>query len=293
MRTFLVPVVLMLLSLTALAHGNGGHGSNFNVSYDDDGSAAGCDGFSVRIDGERVPVVAEEVPFHGSHLKATTDGNGGIRVLGSASSAYGITVCKAVAPGTSASSVRAVLAGNELTTEGPDGDSWMAYVIVRAPRGATLDVVSANGPISISRFHGTLTAAASNGPVSVKDSTGTITARTTNGPVSIAGGSGNVRLDATNGPVSVRLSGLSWDGSLEASTRNGPLSLKLPRGFRSGVVVESDGNGPVTCRAEGCPEVKAHRWEQENRPRRIQLGHGPSVIHLSTVNGPVSVKESE
>lgn len=293
MRRFLVPVALMLISLAVSAHGHGGHGSSFNISYDDDGSGAGCDGFSVRIGGERVPVIAEEVPFHGSLLKAKTAGNGGIRVLGSASAAYGITVCKAVAPGTSASSVRAVLAGNELTTEGPDDETWMAYVVIRAPRGASLDVVSENGPISISRFDGTLTAEASNGPVSVRESRGTITARTTNGPVSISGGSGNIRLDATNGPVSVKLSELNWDGNLEASTRNGPVSLKLPRGFRSGVVVETDGNGPVTCRAEGCPEVKGRRWDEENLPRRIQLGSGPQAIYLSTVNGPVSVKESE
>ena len=293
MRRLLVPVALMLLSLAAAAHGHGGHGSNFNISFDDDDDARGCDAFSVRIDGERVPVIAEEVPFHGSLLKARTEGNGGIRVIGSNSAAYGITVCKAVAPGTSAASVRAILAGNEITTEGPDNEKWMAYLVIRAPRGASLDVASQNGPIGISRFDGTLTAEASNGPVSVKDSRGTITARTTNGPVSIAGGSGNVRLDATNGPVSVKLSALSWDGSLEASTRNGPVSLKLPRGFRSGVVVETDGNGPVTCRAEGCPEGKAFRWDEENRPRRIELGSGPQVIHLSTVNGPVSVKDSE
>ena len=291
MRRFLIPAAMMLVSLAAFAHG--GHGSNMNISFNDNGDAAGCDGISVRMGGERVPVIAEEVPFHGSVLRARTAGNGGIRLVGSTSNAYGITVCKAVAPGVDIASVRAVLAGNELTTSGPDDEKWMAYILIRAPRNASLELFAENGPLSISRFDGTVKAEATNGPVSVKDSSGTITAQTTNGPVSIAGGSGKIKLEATNGPVSVKLSELSWNGHLEASTRNGPVTLRLPRGFVSGVVVETDGNGPVTCRAEGCPEAKAFRWDEENRPRRIQLGHGAEVIRLSTVNGPVSVKEQE
>ena len=291
MRRILVPVAMMLVSLAAFAHG--GHGSNMNISFDDNGDSAGCDSISVRMDGERVPVIAEEVPFHGSLLRARTAGNGGIRLVGTASSGYGITVCKAVAPGVDIASVRAVLAGNELTTTGPDSEKWMAYIVIRAPRNASLELFAENGPLNISRFHGTVKAEATNGPVSVKESSGTINAQTKNGPVSIAGGSGNVKLEATNGPVSVKLSELSWNGNLEASTRNGPVTLRLPRGFVSGVVVETDGNGPVTCRAAGCPEAKAFRWDEENRPRRIQLGHGAEVFRVSTVNGPVSVKEQE
>jgi hypothetical protein len=289
MRKVLVPVALMLISLAAYAHG--GHGSDLNISYNDNGDGAGCEGFSVRMGGERVALIAEEVPFHGRALRATTAGNGGIRVIGAESSSFGITVCKAVAAGMDASRVRPVLSGNELTVEGPDDEKWMAYLVIRAPRDASLELASQNGPISVSRFHGTLKADASNGPVSIKESSGTITAQTKNGPVSINGGSGRIKLDATNGPVTVKLSDLSWDGNLEASTRNGPVSLRLPRGFRSGVVVETDGNGPVSCSAEGCPETKSFRWDEENRPRRIQLGAGPQVIRLSTVNGPVSVKD--
>jgi DUF4097 and DUF4098 domain-containing protein YvlB len=128
----------------------------------------------------------------------------------------------------------------------------------------------------------------------VKESSGTINARTTNGPVSVSGGSGQVKLDATNGPISVKLSGTSWDGNLDASTQNGPLSLKLPRGFRTGVLVQALGGGPITCRAAGCPDLRASRYDRhEDRPRRIELGSGPQNVRVSTVNGPVSVKESE
>mgnify|MGYP006183000513 FL=1 len=129
--------------------------------------------------------------------------------------------------------------------------------------------------------------------MSVKESSGTITAETTNGPVSISGGAGNVKLDATNGPVTVKLSDTVWDGNLEASSQNGPVSLKLPRGFRSGVVVEARGHGPVNCKAEGCGDRFRAFDPHDERPRRIELGVGPQVVRLSTVNGPVTIKEHD
>ena len=292
MRKHLFLALVMVLVATSLSAGR--HGSNMSLSIDDDDMTE-CSDLSVRLDGERVAVTSEEVPFHDSHLRVSTDHHGGgIRVVGTRGSAYGVTLCKAVAPGADASVVSAVLSGNRITAEGPADDRWVGYFLIRAPRGASLEVTTSNGPISVADFNGDLTAEASNGPVSVKESSGMINARTTNGPVSIAGGSGDVRIDAQNGPVSVKLNGTTWDGSLEASTQNGPLSLKLPRGFRSGVLVQALGGGPMTCRAEGCPDLRASRYERhEARPRRIELGYGPQNVRVSTVNGPVSVKESE
>ncbi|HEU4522811.1 MAG TPA: hypothetical protein VFT12_12465, partial [Thermoanaerobaculia bacterium] len=109
--------------------------------------------------------------------------------------------------------------------------------------------------------------------------------------VSISGGQGDIRLQATNGPVSVKLSDTFWNGNLEATTQNGPVSLKLPRGFRSGVLVEALGHGPVSCKADGCPDVRLRSYDEDERPRRIELGSGPQVVRLSTVNGPVTVRE--
>ena len=116
--------------------------------------------------------------------------------------------------------------------------------------------------------------------------------------VSFSGDSGNVKLRAQNGPVSVHLAGSYWvSGSLDASTQNGPLSLKLPAGYRSGVVVDSDGHGPVSCRAEACRAAIRARTTSSNDdgdddwPRHLELGSGPAMVHLATVNGPVSIKE--
>ena len=292
-RALLLMVALVLVAANLVA---GRHGDGVNMSISDGGDFDDCGDLSVRFDGQRVPVVSEEIPFHGSQLVLRTEKHGGIRVVGTRGNSYGVTVCKAAAPGTDIGAIRAAFAGNELTATGPEDDRWVAYFIIRAPRDASLDLEANNGPISIANFHGTVKAQATNGPVSVKDSSGTINAETTNGPVSIDGGSGNIRLEATNGPVSVDLTDSFWNGSLEASTKNGPLSLDLPRGFRSGVLVESLGHGPISCRAEGCPEAR-ERYRtyddgQDDRPRRIELGSGPQVVRLSTTNGPVTVREN-
>jgi hypothetical protein len=291
MRRLTLYTAALVLATTSLFGGD-----NFSVSIGDS-DFTDCRDLSVRMDGDRVPVVSEDVPFSGNSLTVRTDRNGGIRLIGSRGGNAAVTLCKAAAPGIDLASIRTSLSGGTLTVEGPDSGRWVAYVLIEGPANGSFDLEASNGPISISDFHGTVRAQASNGPVSVKDSSGTINAETRNGPVSVSGSRGNVKLEATNGPVSVRLSDTIWDGNLEASTRNGPLSLKLPRGFRSGVVVESSGHGPVTCKAEGCPE-RARGWmyddeQRGRRPERIELGSGPRVVRLSTVNGPVSIKENE
>jgi hypothetical protein len=90
----------------------------------------------------------------------------------------------------------------------------------------------------------------------------------------------------------VKLDGGSWvGGSLDAHSHNGPLSVKVPNDYRSGVIVESDGHGPMSCRAEACRQAR-RPWDDDS-PRRIELGSGPTAVRLSTENGPVSVRERD
>lgn len=294
---FLLPA-LLLTGATAMASGYG-HRGNRTISFDDDfeSGVAGCSAMRVQFDGERAPVVSENVAVGNVRsLRVRSDRNGGIRVVGSRTGGYAVTACKAAGVRSDPGQVRINVNGNEVSATGPDSDDWVVYFIVQTPRSATLDLTAANGPIGVYGFDGTLAARASNGPLRIKDSTGTIDAATVNGPISIEGGSGNVKLTATNGPLAVKLDGTSWlGGSLDASTRNGSLSLKLPRAYRSGVVVESLGHGPVSCRAEGCAAARLRRPDDsdDDRPRRIELGSGASLVHLSTVNGPISVKDRE
>ena len=286
MRRFLTAVCLVVVAAPAFA----GRGQSVTISNDDD--VRDCSDIRVKFDGERAAVATEEVPVAGARsLRVTSDHNGGIYATGWSGSTYSVQACKAVAPETNAADVRVRLSGNTLSSDGPDEGRWVVYFIVRAPRGATLDLDSTNGPVSIEGINGTINARVTNGPISLKDSTGRIDLRSTNGPISIAGESGDVKASATNGPLSVKLAGGSWQGNLDASTKNGPLSLKLPRGYRSGVVLRSSG-GPLSCRAEDC-RVRYTSDDDDDDPREIQLGSGPANIHLSTVNGPVSVKNGE
>lgn len=271
------------------------HGDNFNINIrDHDGEIITCDDIEVRYGGEDA-ARAEETLNVGSlsSLKVRTGSHGGIRVVGGAS-AYSVTACKAAAMASDLGSVRASVRGNEVTADGPDEGRWMVYFLVRVPRNAVLDLQSSNSPIGVRDVNGTLTARVSNGPLSIKNSTGTIDASATNGPISFSGGSGTVKLSATNGPLSVKLTGNSWNGSLDATTANGPVSLKLPEGYNSGVVVETS-RGPVSCKAAACYERNVRRSRSNDNDhdsnRRIELGSGPANVRLSTVNGPVSIKE--
>lgn len=292
MRRFLLLLSLFLVATTVSA--GSGRNRDVSMSIEDGDEVTDCGDLTVRFNGQRATMVSQEIPFTGRALKVKSETHGGIRATGWNGSSYGITLCKAAAPGSSPDQIRVSVQGNELTATGPENDQWVAYFLIRVPRNGDLELSSENGPISLDNVNGRINAQAENGPVSVKDSSGTIVATTTNGPVSISGGSGQVRLAATNGPVSVKLAGSTWDGKLDASTKNGPVSLKIPRGFRSGVLVTSAGHGPVTCRAEGCPRG-GFRYDDESndRPREIELGSGDRVVRLSTVNGPISVKDMD
>lgn len=262
------------------------------MSIDDgDGEINDCSQLRVTIDGEPA-ARAEEVVAAGSlrSLLVRPPDTGGIRVVGSDSPGYEVRACKAAASGDLLRDIHVNLSGNELTADGPQGGGrWMVYFLVRAPRNATLDLRSHNGPIALVNVSGTVVARAINGPISLKQSSGSMDIDTQNGPISIDGGSGATKLRAQNGPITVKLRGTAWDGNLDAHTQNGPVSLRIPGTFRSGVVVESEGRGPISCRAEACRQAR-RTWDDEDN-RKIELGSGPTTVRLSTVNGPVSVRE--
>jgi hypothetical protein len=47
----------------------------------------------------------------------------------------------------------------------------------------------------------------------------------------------------------------------------------------------------VSCRSEACREAR-RTWDDEES-RKIELGSGATVVRLSTVNGPVSVRDND
>lgn len=286
---FILTALCVIAAGTAFARGR--HSQNINISHDGDDRITNCGDLSVRFDNEPARMVTEEIPAGQLRsLRVKNEYNGGIRVVGGEGSGYGITACKAAALDADVDKIRVSLQGSELVVDGPKENDWTIFFLIRAPRNAVLDLATTNGEISLRDVTGTLTARAKNGPVSLKNSSGTIDARSVNGPVSISGGSGTIKLETTNGPLSVRLDS-EWQGNMEGSTKNGPLSVRLPRTYRSGVIVESLGHGPISCRATACGEAR-RTWSDDD-DRRIELGSSTANVKLSTVNGPVSVKELE
>ena len=282
------------VALTAAPHAVP-HRHAVAVRERDNSPAASCSDLHVRFDHRDAVMQSEERTI--SKAEATTlrikaEPNGGVRVQGWDQDTYSVTLCKAAEGGSDAASLLSQIHLNfqngELSVSGPHpGGRWSAHLLIRAPKAASLDVSVHNGPLSFYRVDGRLKIRAENGPVDVTDCTGELDLNSHNGPVSLAGNSGRQAVRTENGPVTLSLAGDSWSGNgVEAHATNGPIHLRIPSGYKSGVLLESDGNGPFECHASVCSEGRK-TWDDDHK--RIEFGSGPTLVRVSTENGPVSV----
>jgi DUF4097 and DUF4098 domain-containing protein YvlB len=297
--------LILLVSLSALfalgftsARANWHHHS-VSINNGHKRPVTDCSDLRIRFDDRDATVRSEEHTVSRSEapvLRIEPHANGGVQVVGWDKDTYSVTACKAAA-GSGDEAERTIsqmsmsIEKGRVSTKGPaDEDEWTIYLLVRAPKAAALEMETMNGPVSLYDVDGKLTAHAHNGPITLKNFSGDAEIRAQNGPISLEGSSGNVRVHTENGPISVALEGRSWSGAgLTADAQNGPLTLLVPSGYQSGFVVESANHAPMSCQGSVCDN--AHRtWDDEHR--RIEYGAAPAVIHLSTVNGPVSVKQS-
>src|SRR5437870_10605820 len=178
-------------------------GRNLTITTEDREPLTRCSSIVVLNGDERVPVVEEDVAaVRGLRsLNVQAPQNGGVYVSGTDDASYSVKTCKAAWNG-STRDVTTNLRGNELSANIPDDVDAVVYFIVRAPRNASLELESHNGPVSVIDFNGTLNAHTHNGPIELKNVSGTIHADAQNGPIGFTGGSGTVKLDAQNGPIS-------------------------------------------------------------------------------------------
>jgi len=237
------------------------------------------------------------VPVSAGPLELRPDTNGGVRIERGPGGAYAITACIGAGARSqaeaqaAADSVRLEITGNRVRVTGIDDRairSWSVQLIVTAPDGASIDAETTNGPIGVSGIAGTFALRASNGPISLSDVDGEVKARAANGPINVEGSRGKFDIETSNGPIGVRLTGRRWDGSLTARASNGPLSVSVPADYQSGVEISSSTHSPWNCRAAAC---RSGNRDWDDRTRSLRLGTDPVVIHLSTVNGPVTVNE--
>ena len=238
------------------------------------------------------------VPLAAGTLELRPDANGGVRVEKGSGSAYEITACVAAGARTAAEAqaaadnVQLVIEGNKVKLVGNDRSdrvrSWSVQLIVMAPDGASIDAETSNGPIGVSGVDGKFNLRASNGPISLEGVTGEVNARAANGPISVEGSRGQFDVQTSNGPISVRLEGRRWDGRLDARASNGPLTVSVPSDYQSGVEISSSDHSPWNCRAAAC-QGGNRDWDE--RARTLRIGSDPVVVKLTTVNGPVTVKD--
>ena len=272
--------------------------NNFSISTGPEKTITGCDQVSMKVDDREIlrSELGRVLPRSAaSSLQVRAAQHGGIQIQGWDGDHYAIKACLG-ATGDSVVDSQRVLSqislsvdGGEVKVTGPNEELWMAYVIIQAPNGTTLNLESRNAPIGISTFSGTVEARNQNGPVSLHEVGGRVRADVMNGPITVSGSKGDHRLNLQNGPLTVDLIGSRWEnGELEGHTQNGPVTLKLPPGYQSPVRVDASKHSPIECRAVQCKE-SVRTWD---RPNRIDFGSSDPVIRLSTVNGPVTIKTS-
>ena len=257
---------------------------------------AGCSDLHIEMDGREAIVKSEERTISKAEapsLRVRAETNGGVQVQGWDKDTYSVTLCKAARPDGDADSilsqVKLNLSSGELSVSGPSSHhEWSAHLLIKAPRAAVMDVTVHNGPMGLFDLDGEFKAHAVNGPITVRGCKGELNLVAQNGPISLEQNSGKLSVRTQNGPISIELNGSSWSGAgLEAHAENGPVTLRVPSGYQSGVLLESDGHGPFSCHASVCGEGRK-TWDDEHK--RVEFGSGPTLVRVSTVNGPVSVR---
>jgi hypothetical protein len=285
--------VLVTAAPRALSHRHGE--PTMEVWAHENGRITDCSDLHMEFDGERAVMSSEEKTITMAEaplLKVQAESNGGLNIQGWDQNSYAVTLCKAARPGSDAEKllgqIKLTFASGTLGVSGPSSyRQWGAHILIKAPRGAAMDLNVHNGPMSLYEVQGKVKVRAVNGPISVEGCQGELNVSAENGPISLHENSGKLDVNTQNGPITIELDGTTWKGAgLEAHAHNGPVTLRVPSGYQSGVILESDGHGPFSCHASVCNEGRK-TWDDDHK--RVEFGSGPAVVHVYTVNGPVSV----
>jgi hypothetical protein len=287
--------VLMIAGAHAKQSRNRNHLDPTSTFTKTQGPVTLCSDLEVKFGGLPVSHAEETftIPRNSTQgLRAHLQGAFGIAVSTGSGPDYSVLVCKYAAStygsssGDLLNSIRVTAQNGEITATAPDEKNWMIYLVIQAPQGAPVDVSTTNGPLDLHEISGKITASVQNGPLAINRCTGEVDAVSTNGPISVIGRTGRVRVRTENGPLSGQLDGDRWEnGELTGSTQNGPLNLSFSETYQSGVTIETNGYSPVHC--EAACNASQRTWN--DRTRNIQIGQLPSIVRLSTQNGPVNV----
>jgi DUF4097 and DUF4098 domain-containing protein YvlB len=297
----LLIVLFTIVSAAWLAHA--GEQQNISVNTNEEAVGMNCEShFNVSMGNLPIFRAEEErtIPQASiSKLRVYGLHNGGVLVRGWDKTDIFIKACKAAAANdehearSMLNDLKLEIQGGDVTVRGAEGRNRWVHLLVNVPKQIAAEFETHNGPLSLRNVSaGSVQARTVNGPVAVKDCTGKITVDVRNGPVSLVRSSGDIHLTAQNGPMEVELTDTSWKGQgLEASTRNGPLELKIPTSYNSGVEVRAEGHSPFSCGLDACKDA-VKDWDENSRSVRFGKAGAPTVVRLSTVNGPVTIRRA-
>jgi DUF4097 and DUF4098 domain-containing protein YvlB len=177
------------------------------------------------------------------------------------------------AAATMASQVSIDSSGGQVRANGPQSANnswWSVSYEIFVPQATDLSLKTHNGGMTVSDVRGQIRFDGNNGGVHLKRVAGDVSGAT------------------VNGGIQVELTGVIWDGrQLEVSTRNGGVTVAMPSHYSAHIQAETESGGirsdfPVTL-------------DSNVRPRRLDtnLGSGGPLIHISTRNGGVRLKNAE
>lgn len=159
-----------------------------------------------------------------------------------------------------------------------------AEVTISVPAGATLDMSTSNGRITVGDVQGDLNLSTSNGAVSVENGMGRITISDSNGRIDISAENAVVDAGTSNGEIAFTGSLAAGNHSFRSS--NGAISIALPAGASFNIDAETS-NGSVT--SDFPVEVSG---TMDDDQLRGSVGEDSGVnITVRTSNGRITIEQ--
>jgi DUF4097 and DUF4098 domain-containing protein YvlB len=175
-----------------------------------------------------------------------------------------------------ASKVYVDASGGQVRADGPRRDnnsSWSVSYEVFVPQNGDIELISANGSLSVSDVRGQIHFDAVNGSVKLKRVAGEVAGAT------------------VNGSIQVELAGPGDGRQMKLKTQNGSVTVTMPPSYSARVEAETNMGGIQS----DFPMTGVSPTEERGQPRRLNfnIGAGGPLIHVTTGNGSVRFKRGE
>jgi DUF4097 and DUF4098 domain-containing protein YvlB len=274
---------------------------SFSFTINDDVASDDCTQHLRMGDDDRAAVRTEESrELPNQALIITAAHNGGVQVTNWDKPQIAVKLCKQVLANDEAAARRVLEAvkleieNGRIDVQAPESpnDEFLVgtLLLVKAPKGAVLDMSAYNGGIALTSFSGNAKAHTENGGISLKGSSGTLNVEAQNGGISIRDCAGEINANVQNGGLSISLPE-RWDGKgLEAHTHNGGLVVAVPQNIITGVEVAGSEHTSIICKDDLCQNAQ-RTWDDGRKI--LRFGSGAPQVHATTVNGGIIVKRRE